>query len=288
MSNYEKEAAAHLEEAATCASYTSWFGGNKLENAQESYGKAANSWKLAKKWKESGDAYIAQANILKKMKEVDEASTAYMNAAKAFKKTDPKDSIHALQKAVEILVERGRFQSAASNQKQIAELYETDLVDIEKAMHAFELAADWYQAEDSNAQANSCWLKVATFAAQLDQFEKAIEKFEHVASASMDNNLLKWSLRGYYLQSGLCVLCTGDLVRVQSSINRYLSNDVTFADSREYKFLQKLLDACEANDKEVFTEVIIDYDKLTKLDAWKTSILLKIKNGLSEGETDFT
>lgn len=50
-----------------------------------------------------------------------------------------------------LLTERGRFSAAANNQKQIAEIYETDLQDYEKAMLAYEQAADWYSAEDSSA-----------------------------------------------------------------------------------------------------------------------------------------
>ncbi|KAJ1558430.1 hypothetical protein HK096_000858, partial [Nowakowskiella sp. JEL0078] len=116
------------------------------------------------------------------------------------------DSITALENAIQILTERGRFQPAATNQKQIAEIYENDLNDLENSMRAYELAAEWYAGEESNAQANACLLKVGTFAAQLEQYPKAIEKFELVASHSMDNNLTRWSLREYFLKAGLCHL----------------------------------------------------------------------------------
>jgi alpha-soluble NSF attachment protein len=55
--------------------------------------------------------------------------------------------------------------------------------------------------------ANQCWVKAASYAAQLEQYDKAIEKFEHVAAASLDNNLTKFSVKQYYLQAGLCHLC---------------------------------------------------------------------------------
>ena len=59
--------------------------------------------------------------------------------------------MEALTLSVNLLTERGRFASAANNQKQIAEIYETDIVDYEKAMLAYEQAADWYSGEDSQA-----------------------------------------------------------------------------------------------------------------------------------------
>jgi alpha-soluble NSF attachment protein len=55
---------------------------------------------------------------------------------------------------------------------------------------------------------NKCLLKVAHFAAQLEQYPSAIEKFERVASDSADNQLTKWSIKEYFLKAGLCCLCT--------------------------------------------------------------------------------
>ncbi|KND03751.1 uncharacterized protein SPPG_01207 [Spizellomyces punctatus DAOM BR117] len=287
MSNFEREGRTLITEADKKASYKGWFGNNKLDDAADLYGKAANAFKLAKKWKEAGDAFIAQANVLNRMNERDEASSSYMNAAKCFKKNSPQDAVNALQQAVEILTERGRFQAAANNQKQIAEIYETDLADFEKAMHAYEMAAEWYHGEDSNAQANGCLLKVGTFAAQIEQYDKAIEKFEQVATNSMDNQLTRFSLREYFLKAGLCYLCTQDFVRARQALERYQNLDVTFAQTRECNFLKALVEALEAQDVQAFTDVVADWDRLTKLDSWKTTLLLRVKKSLGE-EMDFT
>jgi alpha-soluble NSF attachment protein len=43
----------------------------------------------------------------------------------------------------------------------------------------------------------------------MELYDVAIEKFEQVAAASVDDNLLKWSLKEYFLKAGLCHLCTG-------------------------------------------------------------------------------
>jgi alpha-soluble NSF attachment protein len=60
-----------------------------------------------------------------------------------------KVAITGLRIAIDILTEKGRFQVAATHQKSLAEIYETDLADLEQAMAAYELAGDWYQGEDS-------------------------------------------------------------------------------------------------------------------------------------------
>jgi Soluble NSF attachment protein, SNAP len=56
---------------------------------------------------------------------------------------------------------------------------------------------------------SKCTLKAAHLAAVLGQYDNAIEKFESVAAASVDNQLTKWSVKEYFLKAGLCQLCTG-------------------------------------------------------------------------------
>ena len=43
-----------------------------------------------------------------------------------------------------------------------------------------------------------------------------------------------------------------------------------------------LCDAIEGGDLETFTGAVFEFDQVTKLDNWKTSILLKIKKGIDE------
>ena len=49
---------------------------------------------------------------------------------------------------------------------------------------------------------------------------------------------------------------------------------------------QDLADACEEGDVEKFSQVLGEYDSMTKLDPWKTGILLKVKKRIPE--EDFT
>ena len=51
-------------------------------------------------------------------------------------------------------------------------------------------------------------LQVATFSSELGQYGEAIQIFEDVASRSVENNLLKYSAKGYLLSAGICHLCS--------------------------------------------------------------------------------
>jgi alpha-soluble NSF attachment protein len=63
---------------------------------------------------------------------------------------------------------------------------------------------------------------------------------------------------------------------------RYGNQDVTFSSTREVKFVNALFEATEAGDIEAYTRAVGEFDQITRLDNWKTAILLKIKRGLEQ------
>jgi alpha-soluble NSF attachment protein len=136
--------------------------------------------------------------------------------------------------------------------------------------------------------ANKLWLKVADLAALETDYYKAIEQYEKVAASSITNNLLKWSVKDYYLKSGICLLSVGDTVATNRAFEKYREIDPTFAGTREHQLLIDLTEAVEAGDQEMFADKLYQYDQMSKLDKWKTTILLRIKNAIEEKEVDFS
>ena len=65
-------------------------------------------------------------------------------------------------------------------------------------------------------------------------------------------------------------------------MTRYSSLDTTFSTTREAKFASALMEAFESGDQEAFTGAVVEFDQVTKLDNWKTGILLKIKRGIQD------
>jgi len=64
--------------------------------------------------------------------------------------------------------------------------------------------------------------------------------------------------------------------------------DPTFSDTRECKLVKDVLAQFEALDVDAFTQVVFEYDSISKLDAWKTSVLLKVKNAIKESGDSLT
>eukprot|EP00262_Sarcandra_glabra_P003180 TRINITY_DN1371_c0_g1_i1.p1 TRINITY_DN1371_c0_g1~~TRINITY_DN1371_c0_g1_i1.p1 ORF type:complete len:290 (-),score=65.25 TRINITY_DN1371_c0_g1_i1:111-980(-) len=259
--------------------------GSKHEDAADLYDKAANSYKIAKAWDKAGSAYIKLANCHLKLESKHEVASAYVDAANCYKKISSQEAITCLNQAVNFFMEIGRLNMAAKFCKEIGELYEVE-DKFEQAMDYFERSADLFQSEEATTSANQCKQKVAQFAAQLEQYPKAIDIFEMVARQSMNNNLLKYSVKGILLNAGLCQLCKSDVVAITNSLERYQDLDPTFSGTREYKFLADLAAAIDEEDVAKFTDVIKEFDSMTRLDPWKTSLLLRAKNALKAKEVE--
>ncbi|TRZ07148.1 hypothetical protein HGM15179_019960 [Zosterops borbonicus] len=56
----------------------------------------------------------------------------FVDAGNAFKKADPQEAVNCLLRAIEIYTDMGRFTIAAKHHVGIAEIYESDLLDVEK------------------------------------------------------------------------------------------------------------------------------------------------------------
>ncbi|KAK6156067.1 hypothetical protein DH2020_010315 [Rehmannia glutinosa] len=136
-----------------------------------------------------------------------------------------------------------------SNTKgEIAELYEQEQ-NLEQAIVYYEKAADLFQSEDVTTSANQCKQKIAQFAAQLEQLRFA-------SSLYMISQITDFEL------------------------------DPTFSGTREYKLLADLATAIDEEDLAKFTDAVKEFDSMTQLDAWKTTLLLRVKEALKAKELE--
>lgn len=258
---------------------------SKFEDAAELFDKAANSFKLAKSWDKAGSVYVKLANCHLKLDSKHEAAQAYVDAAHCYKKTSTNEAISCLGHAVDMFCDIGRISMAARYYKEIAELYESE-ANIEKAIEFYEKAADFFQGEEVTTSANQCKQKVAQFAAQLEQYQKAIEIYEEIAKQSLSNNLLKYGVKGHLLNAGICHLCKGDVVAITNALERYQDLDPTFSGTREYRLLADIGAAIDEEDVAKFTDVVKEFDSMTPLDSWKTTLLLRVKEKLKAKELE--
>lgn len=73
-----------------------------------------------------------------------------------------------------------------------------------------------------------------------------------------------------------------DYVSARRNLTRYGQLDATFPSTREAKFIFALLEALEQGEDEAFSTAVYEFDQVTRLDNWKTAILVKIKKGIQQ------
>jgi alpha-soluble NSF attachment protein len=221
------------------------------------------------------------------------------------KKVNAVDAVQAYEAAITLLTDAGRLTQAAKLCKECAELFENSADEMagsttdssstaattttaNMAIQFYEQAAELYDMEDSKSSANACRAKVAELAsAALDPPDllKASRLYNTLGLSCLDSNLLKFNAKGYFLQAILCQLANGgDVVGAEQALQRYEGVDYTFAESREGKFARQLVDCVERLDAESLATACFEYDRISKLDPWKTSMLVKVKRSIQEND----
>jgi alpha-soluble NSF attachment protein len=192
------------------------FGGNKYEDAAELLEKACNNYKLAKMWREAASGFELLADCHLKSDSKHDAASAMVDAANANKKVNVDAAVANLRKAVEYFNDLGRLSIAAKHLKDIGDVCEKE-GKMEEALRAYTEAGDLYAGEESSSTANACMLKVAEISATLGDYRAAVDKFEAVGKESMGNNLLRFSVKGYLLNAGVCRLVLSERGRGEAS-----------------------------------------------------------------------
>ena len=98
---------------------------------------------------------------------------------------------------------------------------------------------------------------------------------------------MKYSVKTYYLKSGLCYLKL-DTITAAKKLDEYCQRDGYFYNSNEFVLLRDLLNACEANDDKAFGEAQDKFERLMPLDNVWRRVLDDVRSGLQALENDFS
>lgn len=213
----------------------------KYEDAADLFTKAGNAYKLANQWQSAGNAFLKASECLRNSDSANDALNSLVEAGNCFKKVSPEDAVRTFLDVIALYNDNGRFGMSAKYYKEIAEMCETDN-NPNGAMENFQLAADMFMNDNKKQNANQCLLKVATLASNDKQLGRAADIFENIGREAMESKLGQYSAKGYFFQSLLCHLASGDTVSVRNKLDAYKSVDYSFQSSRECGFIEKLLE----------------------------------------------
>jgi len=78
------------------------------------------------------------------------------------------------------------------------------------------------------------------------------------------------------------------MVATKRALDQFQEMDPTFSATRECQLLTDLSEAVEQGDQEVFADKLYQFDQMSKLDKWKTTLLLRVKDAIEEKGEDFS
>ncbi|KAL7487641.1 hypothetical protein ACHAW6_013272 [Cyclotella cf. meneghiniana] len=294
----QKKGDALKSEAEATLKKSTWFASSterKHEDAAELFVKAANAYKVGGWHDEAADAYVRASELFKTLKNLGEASKALSDAGACYKKagTNITRAIECWSDAVILLCDSGRLNMAAKLSKEIAEALENSAADnegknndfIAAAIESYQKAADLFEMDQAKSQASGCLQKIAELssgALNPPELLKAADLYESLGRTCLDSNLLKYNAKSHFLNGILCHLANGDSIGASQAYTRFDNLDYTFGESREGKFASQLIEATETFDASGFATACFEYDRISKLDPWKTSMLVKVKRGISD------
>eukprot|EP00172_Hildenbrandia_rubra_P002530 Plantae.Rhodophyta-Hildenbrandia_rubra.ctg3423.p1 GENE.Plantae.Rhodophyta-Hildenbrandia_rubra.ctg3423~~Plantae.Rhodophyta-Hildenbrandia_rubra.ctg3423.p1 ORF type:complete len:304 (-),score=85.07 Plantae.Rhodophyta-Hildenbrandia_rubra.ctg3423:303-1214(-) len=273
--------------------FSSLFSGgssNKFEEAAETFASAGGKLSLARSWALAGQAFMESAEAYSKVPDSKyNVATKYEEAGKMYQNVNVNKAADVWEKAVQAFMDldppnASRCAKICSN---LSEIYEK-LGNKDKEMESCTRAAEFYHLAGLGTHATSMKRRIAELKGKNGMFAEAAEVFEEIGRGNAQNKTLKYSVKEDLLKAGICWLCLGDDVRASRAMAEYTEIDPTFAESREGKLLESMIGAVEESNVEAFTAAVQEYDSISTLDSWKTTMMLKIKTSIKDDEEDLT
>ena len=79
-------------------------------------------------------------------------------------------------------------------------------------------------------------------------------------------------------------MANDDVVAAQNGLERYKDMDYSFSTSRECQFLEKVCAAIEASNIDDFADELYNFDNVSKLEPWRTTLLLRTRHIVEKGD----
>ncbi len=259
-----------------------------LEAASELFKRAATAFKLEKNYSKAAESYLKAVEVLIAQNAVSyDVNNSYIEAARCHIKAGSIiEGIDIMEyKAMPSIIDEGSLIKAA---KLYTEMANICLDNKEKAIKYFEEAAKYYQMENATTTYIASLAQVAILSCQLDNpnYTRSIEIFASIGKEAADNQNLKYQATEYFFNCIIVCIAKDDIVLATNYLDEFANICYPFTNSREYKLLQDIICAYPDNNVTAFTDAVFNYDQISRLNPWRTSILLTIKNNMNASDVN--
>jgi alpha-soluble NSF attachment protein len=258
-------------------------GGADYDAAAEHFQAASGGYKMINDWAAAAECLQLYAAALTHLGQPGLAAGELVDAAHCCVRTG-NDAAPFLRLAADTYLSANRFDRAAKCVLEMAAA--ADATGSEEARQLYAEAVDLFgktAAGGDSTDCRHCRVKLGELASSdaeaADIFER-LGRDECVGDNRRRHGGASYLARKFFLQSLLCHLAQGDTVQARRKQEQFADLDCTFPGSRENAFVAQLITAMDDGSAEVFADACADYDRVTPLDAWKTSVLLRAKSHL--------
>jgi len=115
-------------------------------------------------------------------------------------------------------------------------------------------------------------------------FNQGALLYEEIVLAKINKNpFYMYTIDVILLKAFLCYLCM-DEIKAKRKLNEFNENYSTF--SKKYNFCVNIMNSYIEKDVDKFTDIVKDYDSISKLDNILTYLLLVLKRNMQQSEID--
>ncbi|KAF3911563.1 hypothetical protein ABW20_dc0110362 [Dactylellina cionopaga] len=265
-----------------------WFSGSKqdkVEAAIDAFVQAGNAFRTTGQGGQAGGCFEKAAALSKSINEPNDAANYHVEAFKCYQLTSPGDAAKALRLAIAHYA-LTNVRRAATHKQTLGELLEKSQDTKKEAIEELLQAGDWFRNDNAEALANKCFIKAADLHGDLGEYAEAIKLYEAATERSINNQLMKWSVKDYLFKAALCHLASEDSVaRKRAILQDYPALEPAFnPPAMECLFLHNLLEAVETQEPEAFFEHVMQYKERYPLDNWKLNLLEQAQKNIPKEE----
>lgn len=258
-----------------------------LDGAYDYYVKAGGCYKADRQFRQAGDAFMKAGDTAMRNKSFGDAQQSYAEAAKLLKKVDMKLAGQAMDQAIKLNIQENRLGAAARLLKEWGEALEADEMWPE-ALAAYDKSRQYFETEDQAQAALQVRAKMASLFVELRRFDDAMLAYEKLGRTYAEGSM-KFQAKSQFFMAIICRLATikpesvsEGCAEAHDALEAYLAMDGYFRNTREADACEMLIGALETSDEVQFDEAIGNLQELKMLDDKKTTILLKVRENVSD------
>jgi len=219
------------------------------------------------------------AGVYSQQKDPFNAALQYQCAGNIQASLSDDKALQSFRLAHDLFIGGNNAKQAAGVHQRLGEYFKrTDRV--EESVEVYLAAASEFETCGQLSMADRCRIEAAEALSLIGEAKRAIGLYDAVIKRSMDDTLLRFTTNRHIYMAMLCHACVCRPEGLQARFRGYCDECVSFETSRECKFIQKLLSAMQMKDVEQFTNAVIEFDRVLRINPTETALLLRIKGAI--------